>query len=205
MIHWCDLRPRTSSYFSSTDGQFTSGASICARARLSLLRRWLRGSRLQIRAISGRGKASHKAYIAIFVCLATRAVHLELVDGYSTSAFIATFERFCARRRLPESIYSDNGTTFVGADREMKKSFRNALRDPDFQNSTSCDGVTWKFIAPSSPHFDGLWKAGVRSMKHHLRRVIGTHTLTFEEFTTLFCNQGVSQFEASRSALRYLG
>lgn len=32
-----------------------------------------------------------------------------------------------------------------------------------------------------------MWEAGVRSLKHHLRRVLGAHTLTFEELTTLLC------------------
>ncbi|XP_036143344.1 uncharacterized protein LOC118645744 [Monomorium pharaonis] len=141
-----------------------------------------------VRAASGRGIASRKAYIAIFICMAVRAIHLELVEGYSTFAFLGAYSRFCARRGLPQSIYSDNGTTFVGADRELSKAFHAAVRDPDFQNRTSSDKVSWHFLPPSAPHFGGLWEAGVRSVKHHLRRVVGSHTLTFEEFTTLLCN-----------------
>ncbi|XP_071580282.1 uncharacterized protein [Temnothorax nylanderi] len=85
-------------------------------------------------------------------------------------------------------MYSDNGTTFVGADRELQAAFRAALRDPNFLNRTASDQVSWHFIPPAAPHFGGLWEAGVRSVKHHLRRVVGTHTLTFEEFATLLCN-----------------
>lgn len=85
-------------------------------------------------------------------------------------------------------MYSDNGTTFVGADRELTIAFRATLRDPDFRNKTAGDRVSWHFIPPSAPHFGGLWEAGVRSVKHHLRRVMGSHTLTFEEFSTLLCN-----------------
>lgn len=55
------------------------------------------------------------------------------------------------------------------------------------QNVTIADNISWHFIPPSAPHFGGLWEAGVKSVKHHLRRVIGDHTLSFEEFSTLLC------------------
>ncbi|XP_036143398.1 uncharacterized protein LOC118645796 [Monomorium pharaonis] len=84
-------------------------------------------------------------------------------------------------------MYSDNGTTFVGAEKELKKAYHSALRDPQFLNKTACDNVQWLFIPPSAPHFGGMWEAGVRSVKHHLRRVIDKHTLSFEEFSTLLC------------------
>ena len=54
----------------------------------------------------GRGQRAQKVYIALFVCLATRAIHLELVRDYSTSAFLAAFERFTSRRGLPSFAFS---------------------------------------------------------------------------------------------------
>lgn len=86
-----------------------------------------------------------------------------------------------------ESIYSDNGTTFTGADRELALAYRGAVNDPDFLNRIATDHVSWHFIPPSAPHFGGLWEAGVRSVKHHLHRVLDKHTLTFEELSTLLC------------------
>ncbi|XP_011865588.1 PREDICTED: uncharacterized protein LOC105560785 [Vollenhovia emeryi] len=142
---------------------------------------------IQIRASAGRGITSRKAYIALFICLATKAIHLELVGDYSTQAFLNAFSRSCARRGLPQTMYSDNGTTFVGADRELTLAYRSALHDPNFLNMTASDNVTWNFVPPSAPHFGGLWEAGVRSVKTHLRRVLGSHRLTFEEFSTLLC------------------
>lgn len=72
-------------------------------------------------------------------------------------------------------MYSDNGTTFVGADRELAAAYQSALRDPDFQNRTATDGVLWHFIPPSAPRFDGLWEARVKSVKHHMHRTLGAH------------------------------
>ncbi|XP_032676813.1 uncharacterized protein LOC116846715 [Odontomachus brunneus] len=140
-----------------------------------------------IRASAGRGSKSHKAYIALFVCLASRAIHLELVSDYLTGSFLNAFDRFCARRGLPQSLYSDNGTTFVGANRDLKAAYQTAVREPNFQNKIATDNISWHFIPPSAPHFGGIWEAGVRSLKFHLRRVLSSHTLTFEEFTTLLC------------------
>lgn len=142
---------------------------------------------INVRIGAGRGRKSQKAYCAVFVCLATRAVHLECVTDISTQAFIAAFRRFAARRGLPSTIFSDNGTNFVGADRELRRSFRDACRDADFQAELATDCVQWRFIPPASPHFGGLWEAAVKSMKHHLRRVLGTSTPTLEELTTLLC------------------
>lgn len=142
---------------------------------------------VKVRSSAGRGIKSRKAYIALFICLATRAIHLELVGDYSTPSFLGAYKRFSSRRGLPSAMYSDNGTTFVGADKELQSAYQSAIRDPDFQNKTACDQVSWHFIPPSAPHFGGLWEAGVRSMKHHLCRVLGDNTLSFEEFTTLLC------------------
>lgn len=110
-----------------------------------------------------------------------------MVADYSIPVFLNAFSRFCARRGFPQCMYSDNGTTFVRADRELTSAYRAALRDPNFFNAIASDNVTWNFIPPSASHFGGLWEAGVKSVKTHLRRVLTKHLLTFEEFFILLC------------------
>ncbi|XP_033225951.1 uncharacterized protein LOC117178637 [Belonocnema kinseyi] len=87
---------------------------------------------------------------------------------------------------MPVHLYSDNGTTFLGADRDLRHNLTQLRRDPDMLNSLSIEGTSWHFIPPAAPHFGGLWKASVKSLKHYLRRCVGAHNLTFEEFTTTF-------------------
>ena len=60
-----------------------------------------------------------KAYVCIFVCFVTRAVHIELVSDLTTDAFIAALRRFVARRGLPAELHSDNGTNFKGASNQL--------------------------------------------------------------------------------------
>lgn len=142
---------------------------------------------MHILPIVGRGQKTRKYYIAIFVCLATKAIHLELVEDYATSGFLAALRRFVSRRGLPSDLYSDNGTNFRGADRELHNAFLALTNDTSLRNSLANDGITWHFIPPSAPHFGGLWEAGVKSVKYHLKRVVGAHTLSQSEFSTLLC------------------
>lgn len=131
-----------------------------------------------------------KAYIALFVCMATKALHLELVHSLTTDAFLAALRRFVSRRGKCREIFSDNGRNFVGANREMSEFFEWLSETSTQQCITSSlisQGTEWHFNPPYSPHRGGLWEAGVKSVKSHLARSIGSIRLTFEEMTTLLC------------------
>ncbi|XP_076301933.1 uncharacterized protein LOC143220081 [Lasioglossum baleicum] len=135
-----------------------------------------------------RGQHTTKGYIVVFVCLCTKAVHLDVVSDLSSASFIAAFKRFVARRGKCTKMLSDNATTFRGADQLLKRMFNAAST---FYKETAellaADGTEWSFIPPYSPHFGGLWEAAVKSTKRHLRRTIGEQQLTFEELSTLLC------------------
>ena len=62
-----------------------------------------------------------KSYLCVFLCFATKAVHLELAADLSSEAFIAVLTRFVARRGCPNTIWTDNGSNFVGAQRELQE------------------------------------------------------------------------------------
>lgn len=124
-----------------------------------------------------------KAYVCLFVCLSTRAVHLELVSDLSTDAFIASLRRFFARRGLSANIYSDHGSNFLGARNEIQRFFNQ--HKITIQDKLTLDNVKWHFIPPRSPHFGGIWEAGVKSVKFHLKRVLGNAILGFEDFATV--------------------
>jgi hypothetical protein len=76
---------------------------------------------INIKLGSLRSKLTTKGYIAIFVCFSTKALHIELVTSLTTDAFIAALRRFIARRGQPQTIYSDNGTNFQGAVKQLQE------------------------------------------------------------------------------------
>lgn len=136
----------------------------------------------------GRSTVKIKSYVAVFVCFATKAIHLELVSDLTSDAFIAALRRFIGRRGKCQNLYSDNATNFVGANRELqelRKLFLSQQFQKEVTNSMSSEGIDWHFIPPRSPHFGGLWEAGVKSAKSHLKKVLGSTLLTFEELNTV--------------------
>jgi hypothetical protein len=135
-----------------------------------------------------RNRSKVKVYVAIFICLATRAVHIELVSDPTTEAFIAALRRFISRRGHCATILSDNGTNFVGANRELNELqalFQSTKNIEKIQNFLTDRKIQWRFNPPNSPHFGGLWEAAVKSFKRHLIRVVGTEVLTYEHLNTL--------------------
>lgn len=134
----------------------------------------------------GRGAKTSKAYICIFICMAVKAIHLELVSDLTSDAFIAAFKRFVARRGRCKELWSDNGKNFVASNKELYAMWKKSGLDLPKHTAEQLanDGTQWHFIPPYSPNFGGLWEAGVKSVKQHLRKIL-TSNLTFEEFATV--------------------
>ncbi|CAG4928687.1 unnamed protein product [Colias eurytheme] len=140
---------------------------------------------VNVKCSKGRGIKTTKGYISVFVCMATKAVHLELVSDLSTSAFLAALRRMIARRGLPGHIYSDQGKNFIGANNVLQQQLTELQESQEFKSEIVEMGIEWHHNCPSWPSAGGLWEAAVKSLKHHLKRVVGEQNLTFEEFTTL--------------------
>lgn len=103
---------------------------------------WLRTSK-------GRSQKAHKTFLAIFICFSSRAVHLEAVSDYSADAFLAAFRRFVSRRGLCQTVYSNCGTNFVGADTQLKAFFLAIRREVHrVIGRLADDGIRWSFNPP---------------------------------------------------------
>lgn len=141
----------------------------------------------ELKASKLRNSKLQKGYAAIFVCLSTRAIHLEVCSDLSTEAFLSTFSRFVGRRGFPQKVFSDNGTNFVGASRSLKVEYMKFLKtvQKSVAQKYSLHGFSWNFIPPHAPHMGGLWEAAVKSMKTHLKKIASNLKFTYEEFSTL--------------------
>ncbi|XP_049302713.1 uncharacterized protein LOC125775825 [Bactrocera dorsalis] len=118
-------------------------------------------------------RSTEKRYGVLFTCLTTRAVHLEIAYSLSTDSCILAVRNFMARRGSPVEIWSDNGTNFKGAEKELKLAFD--LVDKNLITRTFTSAATnWRFIPPASPHMGGAWERLVRSVKQVLKQILTT-------------------------------
>ncbi|XP_052271598.1 uncharacterized protein LOC127872309 [Dreissena polymorpha] len=103
------------------------------------------------------GAANSKRWAILFTCLTTRAVHIEVVEEISSSAFINALRRFVSIRGPVKVYRSDRGTDFVGAADELKIETIN-VEDPIMKKHLYDSVSTWIFNAPHSSHMGGVWE-----------------------------------------------
>lgn len=126
-----------------------------------------------------------KGYLCIFVCMATRAVHLELVSDLSTALFLAALTRFISRRGRCTDLYSDCGLNFVGAKNYLQE-VKKFITSSELGDGIANNQIRWHLNPPAAPHMGGLWEAAVKSAKTLLHRTIQQQILTYEELNTIF-------------------
>ncbi|XP_045508116.1 uncharacterized protein LOC123703948 [Colias croceus] len=142
---------------------------------------------VNVKINKGRGVKTTKGYIALFICMVTKAVHIEIVSDLSSTTFIAALRRMAARRGTPKHIYSDNGTNFVGANKIIQQEYNELISnfsDSFYKEITEME-IERHWNCPSWPSAGGIWERSIRSLKQHIKRVVGEQALTFEEYSTI--------------------
>ena len=136
------------------------------------------------------GRKELKRYGALFTCLVSRAVHIESTCSLETDSFIQALRRFIARRGNIRKLRSDNGTNFVGADRELIKALNemDQVKISEFLQIHGADWIpSWDRNPPASSHFGGVWERQIRTARMILSSLLKTHghSLNEESFRTL--------------------
>jgi hypothetical protein len=126
-----------------------------------------------------RGRSEIKRYGCLFTCLRVRAVHIEIVYTLETDSFINALQRFMSRRGQVKEIYSDNGTNFVGAKRELNQTKIDNFLKQRF--------IQWHFNPPAASHMGGVWERVIRSIRRILTAVLTLQKIDEEGLSTLFC------------------
>ena len=124
-------------------------------------------------------KREGKAYLVIFSCSLSRAVHLEIVPNLETATFIPCLKRLVARKGRPRVIYSDNGRTFVKA----AKWLGQAVKDERLHSHLEECNITWKFNLSRAPWWGGQFERLIGIVKKAMHKTIGGATLTWQELS----------------------
>ena len=132
------------------------------------------------------GRKQFKRFCVLFTCLATHAIHIEVCDSLDTSSFINALRRFQARRGQVKLIRSDNGTNFVGAERELREEL-GKLRESRAHDFLLKECIDWQFTPPGASSQGGVWERQIRSIRKVLNAVLREQTMTDESLTTLLC------------------
>ncbi|XP_063636132.1 uncharacterized protein LOC134806742 [Cydia splendana] len=122
------------------------------------------------------GRHREKRYVALFTCMTSRAVHLEMVASLSTDSAINALRRFIARRGCPTELWSDNGTAFRGAHRELAEAMRDAAH---------ARRINWRFLPPAAPFMAGVWERMVRTVKEAMKATLHEKYPSDETLQTL--------------------
>jgi hypothetical protein len=132
------------------------------------------------------GRNEIKRYGCIFTCLTIRAVHIEIAHSLDSSSFINALQRFICRRGQPSEIRSDNGTNFVGGERELREAVRE-WNKPQVQEYLRQKEIKWNFNPPTASHMGGVWERQIRSVRKILSALTKQQTLNDESLLTLMC------------------
>ena len=109
-------------------------------------------------------RTTEKRWGFLFTCLTACAVHVEIVTSMDTSFCVIGVEWFVTLRGTPAIIWSDDGTSFIGAEKELRETIENWNVD-NIAAELVHKGIKWRFNLPSAPHQGGIGERLVSSFK----------------------------------------
>ena len=141
------------------------------------------------------GRSEKKRWGVIFVCMASRAIHLETANSLDTDSFINAYRRFVSRRGPVKQLRSDRGTNFVGANSELNHALSEMNHGKISREllKNSCDWIEFKMNVPLASHMGGSWERLIRSVRNILVSLLDSHgdKLDDESLRTLFAEAEV--------------
>ena len=131
-----------------------------------------------------RAKVTHPCYIALFTCLVTRAVHVELVLSNETEQFLQALRRMMSTRGTPTHIYSDNAKCFKRADKLIVETVE--LNNQVLKDAAKKYEFKWSYSTELHSSGGGAWERAIKAIKHPLRKVMDRdEVVSYVDFLTL--------------------
>ncbi|XP_055615002.1 uncharacterized protein LOC129761309 [Toxorhynchites rutilus septentrionalis] len=129
-------------------------------------------------------RKTEKRWVLIATCLTIRAIHLQIAHTLSTDSCIMALHNVIGRRGAPAVIYSDQGTNFRGAHRELKAVLANLDQQRLIAEFTT-PHTSWNFNQPASPHMGGAWERLIRTVKQNLNKLLPKGPPSYEVLENL--------------------
>ena len=127
-----------------------------------------------------QGRSSLKVWIALFTCMVSRAIHLEIVPNLSSEAFLQVLETMSWKKAPPKVLLSDNATCFTGANKILLElSKENAM-----VTGLAIKGIEWNFTPARAPWFGAVYERLIGVLKRELTKLVGQTALTYHELST---------------------
>ena len=133
-----------------------------------------------------QGRSQVKRYGSTFTCLTIRAVHIEIAHSLDTDSFINALRQLIARRGKPVLVRTDNGTSFVSGEKELRTCIQKWNRQRIHEYLLQPE-VRWIFNPPAASHHDGIWERCIRTTRKILNALLNEQVLNDEGLLTLMC------------------
>ena len=130
------------------------------------------------------GRRREKRWGALFTCLTTRAIHVELVHSLTADSAIMAIQRLAARRGVPMSLYCDNGSNFHKAEKDLKEAV-GKIDQEKVGSYARHKNIDWHFNPPEAPFMGGCWERLIRCVKVALYTVLNEQAPREEVLLTL--------------------
>jgi len=127
------------------------------------------------------GDQTVKMYLLVFTCLNVRSIHLELVPSLSTRDFLLSFIKFVNTYSCPDSIYTDNGSTFISGGKILSES----MTDDDTRGYFDKNTIKHVKIPLYSAWMGAAWERLMRTIKNCIYKTIGRQKLEYFQFISL--------------------
>ena len=108
-----------------------------------------------------------------------------MASSLDTDSFIHALRCFIARRGQVKELRSDNGTNFVGTQREMREAIKSWNQD-QIHNTLLPKGINWIFHPPTDSHHGGVWERLNRSVRKVLNSTLNVQILDERVFTQFY-------------------